>query len=66
MMKPATLLKVALLHRRFSRFLNCTNGIKSRTAQIKPETKINILSGRKFHCETSRIKILKNAYIKEI
>ena len=28
--KPATLLKVTLLHGRFSRFLNCTNGTKSR------------------------------------
>ena len=27
--KPATLLKVTLLHGCFSRFLNCTNGIKS-------------------------------------
>ena len=27
--KPATLLKVTLLHRCFSRFLNCTNGTKS-------------------------------------
>ena len=27
---PATLLKVALLHGCFSRFLNCTNGTKSR------------------------------------
>ena len=30
--KPTTLLKVALLHGCFSRFLNCTNGSKSRTA----------------------------------
>ena len=28
----ATLLKVALLHGCFSRFLNCTNGTKSRKA----------------------------------
>ena len=27
--KPATLLKVTLLHGCFSRFLNCTNGTKS-------------------------------------
>ena len=26
--KPATFLKLALLHGRFSSFLNCTNGIK--------------------------------------
>ena len=31
-LKPATLLKVTLLHGRFSRFLNCTNGTKSRKA----------------------------------
>ena len=30
--KPATLLKVTLLHGRFARILNCTNGIKSRNA----------------------------------
>ena len=30
--KPATLLKLALLHGCFSRFLNCTNGTKSRKA----------------------------------
>ena len=34
--KPATLLKVALLHGCFSRFLSCTNGTKSRkTSYIK-------------------------------
>ena len=31
-LKPATLLKVTLLHGYFSRFLNCTNGTKSRNA----------------------------------
>ena len=31
-LKPATLLKVILLHGCFSRFLNCTNGTKSRQA----------------------------------
>ena len=30
MLKPATLVKVTLLHGCFSRFLNCTNGTKSR------------------------------------
>ena len=30
--KPATLLKVTLLHGCFSHFLNCTNGAKSRNA----------------------------------
>ena len=30
--RPATLLKLTLLHRCFSRFLNCTNGTKSRNA----------------------------------
>ena len=30
--KPATLLKLTLLHGCFSRFLNCTNGTKSRNA----------------------------------
>ena len=30
MLKPGTLLKVTLLHRRFSYFLNCANGTKSR------------------------------------
>ena len=32
LLKPATLPKVALLHGCFSRFLNCTNGTKSRKA----------------------------------
>ena len=31
-LQPATLLKVTLLHGCFSRFLNCTNGTKSRNA----------------------------------
>ena len=31
-LKPAILLKVALHHERFSRFLNCTTGIKLRNA----------------------------------
>ena len=31
-LKPATLLKLTLLHGCFSRFLNCTNGTKSRNA----------------------------------
>ena len=30
--KPATLLKLTLLHGCFSHFLNCTNGTKSRNA----------------------------------
>ena len=30
--KPATLLKLALFHGSFSRFLNCTNGTESRNA----------------------------------
>ena len=30
--KPETLLKLILLHGCFSRFVNCTNGIKSRNA----------------------------------
>ena len=30
--KPATLLKLTLLHECFSRFLNCKNGTKSRNA----------------------------------
>ena len=30
--KPTTLLELTLLHGRFSRFLNCTNGTKSRNA----------------------------------
>ena len=32
--KPATLLKVTLLHGCFSRFLTCTNGTKCRNASI--------------------------------
>ena len=35
-MNPATLLKVILLHRRFSRFLNCTNSPKPRRRLVKP------------------------------
>ena len=50
--QPATLLKLTLLHGCFSRFLNCTNGTKSRNAshvscQINWE-KDNI-SGIKFY-----------------
>ena len=37
--KPATLLKLTLLHGSFSRFLNCTNGIKSRNAPHMGQTK---------------------------
>ena len=33
LIRPATLLKVILLHRCFSRFLNCTNASKSRMRQ---------------------------------
>ena len=32
MLKPTTLLKVTLFHGCFSRFLDCTNGTKSRKA----------------------------------
>ena len=32
--KPATLLKLTLLHGCFSHFLNSTNGTKSRNAQL--------------------------------
>ena len=35
-LKPATLLKLTLLHGCFSRFLNCTNGTKSRNAPHIP------------------------------
>ena len=34
-LKPATLLKVTLRHGCFSRFLNCTNGTKSRKKHHK-------------------------------
>ena len=34
LMKPASLLKVTLLHECFSRFLNCTNGNKSWNASL--------------------------------
>ena len=33
--KPATLLKVTLLHGCFSRFLNCTNGTKSCKTSLR-------------------------------
>ena len=39
--KPATLLKVTLLHGCFSRLLNCTNGTKSRNTSVKQEILIN-------------------------
>ena len=32
LLKPGTLLKITFLHRCLSRFLNCTNGTKSRNA----------------------------------
>ena len=32
LLKPSTLLKLTLIHGCFSRFLNCTNGTKSRNA----------------------------------
>ena len=34
-LKPATLLKVTLIHGNFSRFLNCANDTKSRKASIE-------------------------------
>ena len=43
--KPATLLKVTLLHGCFSRFLNCSNGTKSPNAsQIISETQFLFIS----------------------
>ena len=43
-LKPATLLKLTLLHGRFSRFLNCTNAPKSRSATyMSVETRGNLL-----------------------
>ena len=39
-LKPATLLKLILLHGCFSRFLNCTNGTKLRNASYIPPEKI--------------------------
>ena len=39
--KPATLLKLTLLHGCFSRFLNCTNGTKSRNASHISRYKYN-------------------------
>ena len=42
--KPATLLKVTLLHGCFSRFLNCTNGTKlCKTSHIIPSDFLHFL-----------------------
>ena len=41
--KPATLLKLTLLHGCFSRLLNCTNGTKSRNAPHIPREFMKIL-----------------------
>ena len=41
-LQPATLLKVTLMHECFSRFLNCTNGTKSRKASHMIEKKHGI------------------------
>ena len=46
--KPATLLKVALIHGWFLRFLNCTNGTKSSNA---PRTCLKILTKNNGHSE---------------
>ena len=43
--QPATLLKLTLLHGCFSRFLNCTNGTKSRNA---PQLQLKNCPGRYF------------------
>ena len=50
LVKPATFLKVIFLHECFSRFLNCTNDIKSRkhhklTLQTNEFSKFQISSG---------------------
>ena len=55
-MEPATLLKLTLLHGCFSRFLNCTNGTKSRNApHIKASFREDV---GKF---ISNIRLLKKA-----
>ena len=41
-LKPATLLKLTLLHGCFSRFLNCTNATKSR--YVKPKLTYNVIA----------------------
>ena len=42
--KPATLLKVAIIHGYFSRFLNCTNGTKwYKASHMMSDTKFSIL-----------------------
>ena len=46
--KPATLLKLTLLHECFSRFLNCTNVTKSRNAPHIEFMIINITRIREF------------------
>ena len=43
-LRPATLLKAALLHECFSRFLNCTNDTKSRKASHITEA-LEIIAG---------------------
>ena len=47
LMKPATLLKLTLLHWRFSRFLNCTSVTKSRNASQQKDTRNISLCKRK-------------------
>ena len=57
MLQPATLLKITLIHRCFSHFLNCTNGTKSRNASHLDalEERVSLpldkfgMVGRKYH-----------------
>ena len=51
-LQPATLLKVTLMHECFSRFLNCTNGTKSRKASHMIEK--NTESERKIYSGIER------------
>ena len=45
LLQPATLLKVTLLHGCFARFLNCTNGTKSRNASHILDLSAKIVNG---------------------
>ena len=58
--KPATLLKLTLLHWCFPRFLNCTNATKSRNASHTIKIKIQKLKSNNHPKKISRQTINNN------
>ena len=60
--QPATLLKVTLLHRRFSRFLNCVNGTKLRNASYNILNLHNVSRGNKTKIPPSYFRNFETRY----